>query len=279
MNKTFDLHRLGMVVRWSILSEWKGFAGGIIGLGIAIALYCLISLFTIKALGESGYMVAEELYASRVYGFIGGMAFIAFYVLASCIFSNMKTKLKRENFLMLPASNLEKFVARILLTTAGAVVGIFCSLVIGDILQFLFSLFITPGFHASITWAVVKEAALNLFSPTDNWLATIALYFFLLFAHSFATLGGTFYRKLPVLLTACTSIVLCIILGIIVNKLGEAGILNFNLNIDLSRGNTTDICFTATIAIVFLALSAFNYWASYKVFCRMQIICNKWLNL
>lgn len=268
-----------MVVRWSILSEWKGFAGGIIGLGIAIALYCLISLFTIKALGESGHMVAEELYASRGCGFIGGIAFIAFYVLASCIFSNMKTKLKRENFLMLPASNLEKFVARILLTTAGAVVGIFCSLVIGDILQFLFSLFITPGFHASITWAVVKEAALNLFSPTDNWLATIALYFFLLFAHSFATLGGTFYRKLPVLLTACTSIVLCIILGIIVNKLGEAGILNFNLNIDLSRGNTTDICFTATIAIVFLALSAFNYWASYKVFCRMQIICNKWLNL
>ena len=268
-----------MVVRWSILSEWKGFAGGIIGLGIAIALYCLISLFTIKALGESGYMVAEDLYASRVCGFMGGMAFIAFYVLASCIFSNMKTKLKRENFLMLPASNLEKFVARLLLTTAGAVVEIFCSLVIGDILQFLFSLFITPGFHASITWAVVKEAALNLFSPTDNWLAAIALYFFLLFAHSFATLGGTFYRKLPVLLTACTSIVLCIILGIIVNKLGEAGILNFNLNIDLSRGNTTDICFTATIAIVFLALSAFNYWASYKVFCRMQIICNKWLNL
>ena len=268
-----------MVVRWSILSEWKGFAGGIIGLGIGIALYCLISLFTIKALGENGYMVAEDLYASRVCGFMGGMAFIAFYVLASCIFSNMKTKLKRENFLMLPASNLEKFVARILLTTAGAVVGIFCSLVIGDILQFLFSLFITPGFHTSITWAVLKEAALNLFSPTDNWLAAIALYFFLLFAHSFATLGGSFYRKLPVLLTACTSIVLCIILGIIVNQLGEAGILNFNLNIDLCRGNTTDICFTATIAIVFLALAAFNYWASYKVFCRMQIICNKWLNL
>ena len=279
MNKTFDLHRLGMVVRWSILSEWKGFAGGIIGLGIGIALYCLISLFTIKALGENVYMVAEDLYASRVCGFMGGMAFIAFYVLASCIFTNMKTKLKRENFLMLPASNLEKFVARLLLTTAGAVVEIFCSLVIGDILQFLFSLFITPGFHTSITWAVLKEAALNLFSPTDNWLAAIALYFFLLFAHSFATLGGSFYRKLPVLLTACTSIVLCIILGIIVNQLGEAGILNFNLNIDLCRGNTTDICFTATIAIVFLALSAFNYWASYKVFCRMQIICNKWLNL
>ncbi len=279
MNKTFDLHRLGMVVRWSILSEWKGFAGGIIGLGIGIALYCLISLFTIKALGENGYMVAEDLYASRVCGFMGGMAFIAFYVLASCIFTNMKTKLKRENFLMLPASNLEKFVARLLLTTAGAVVEIFCSLVIGDILQFLFSLFITPGFHTSITWAVLKEAALNLFSPTDNWLAAIALYFFLLFAHSFATLGGSFYRKLPVLLTACTSIVLCIILGIIVNQLGEAGILNFNLNIDLCRGNTTDICFTATIAIVFLALAAFNYWASYKVFCRMQIICNKWLNL
>lgn len=44
-------------------------------------------------------------------------------------------------------------------------------------------------------------------------------------SHSFATLGGTFYRKLPVLLTACTGILLSMILGYIINKLGEAGVL------------------------------------------------------
>ena len=30
---------------------------------------------------------------------------------------------------------------------------------------------------------------------------------------------------------------------------------------------------------VFLALAAFNYWASYKLFTRMQVICNKWINI
>ena len=30
---------------------------------------------------------------------------------------------------------------------------------------------------------------------------------------------------------------------------------------------------------VLLALAAFNYWASYKLFTRMQVICNKWINI
>ena len=268
-----------MVVRWSILSEWKSFTSGIVGLGIAIALYCIFALFNNKIALETGFMNAGESYRSMVSSFMGGVGFVAFYVLASCIFSNMKTKLKRENFLMLPASNLEKFVARLLLTTIGAVAGIFCSLVIGDIIQLVFSFFITPGFHTSITWAVVKTSVLGLSPSEVEWLAAIALYSFLLFAHSFATLGGTFYRKLPVLLTACTSVLLCIILGIVISKLGDTGLLDFDLNIDLSRGNLRDIYFTATIAVVFLVLSAFNYWASYKVFTRMQVICNKWINL
>lgn len=268
-----------MVVRWSILSEWKSFASGIIGLGIAIALYCIFSLFNNKIALETGFMNAGEVYRSMVSSFMGGVSFIAFYVLASCIFSNMKTKLKRENFLMLPASNQEKFVARLSLTTIGAVVGIFCSLVIGDIIQLIFSFFITPSFHTCITWAVIKAAVIGLAPSEVDWLAAIALYSFLLFAHSFATLGGTFYRKLPVLLTACTSVLLCIILGIVFSKLEDTGLLNLNLNIDLHRGNLTDIYFTATTAIVCLVLSAFNYWASYKVFTRMQVICNKWINL
>ncbi len=42
-----------------------------------------------------------------------------FYGLASCIFSNMKTKLQRESFLMLPACNLEKYAARFLMMSIG----------------------------------------------------------------------------------------------------------------------------------------------------------------
>ncbi len=284
MNKNFDLHRLGMVVRWSILSEWKHFASGIIGLSIGIALFCILTLFfnlsmTIETGGIEGIQIAKELYLSRVYGFMGANAFIAFYVLASCIFTNMKGKLKRENFLMLPASNLEKFAARLALTTIGAVIGIFCALVIGDIIQLIFSLFITPDFHVSITWPVVTNLGSSMFPSAGDELPAAALYAFLLFAHSFATLGGTLYRKLPTLLTLCTSILLCIILGIVIGKLEAAGLLNFNIHIDFSRGTFAEKCIEITAILFFLALSALNYWGAYKIFCRMQVISNKWINL
>lgn len=269
-----------MVVRWSILSEWKGFANGIIGLSIGIGLFCIMTQFSVKGLAENGilWMTSEDFYLSKIYGFMGITAFIAFYVLGTCIFTNMKTKQKRENFLMLPANNLEKFVARLLLTTIGTFVGIFCSLVIGDILQLIFSFFTTPGFHTSITWAVIKNMILAQFSP-DQPSMPIYVCAFLIFAHSFATLGGTFYRKMPTILTVCTSILLSIILGFALNELGHFIQLNANINIDFSQGTTAVYCLEAALTIISLALSAFNYWASYKIFTRMQVICNKWINL
>lgn len=39
--------------------------------------------------------------------FFGFISFMVIYILASCIFRNMKTKLQRKSFLMLPATNLE----------------------------------------------------------------------------------------------------------------------------------------------------------------------------
>ena len=91
--------------------------------------------------------------------------------------------------------------------------------------------------------------------------------------HSFATLGGTFYRKMAPLLTFVTGLVLLMVLGYAINWLGKAGLLNF----DYSEANR-NIATMVTCAF-FLALSLFNYRASYKIFTRMQVICNKWINI
>ena len=223
--------------------------------------------------------LAGHQYQVSVCMFFSVIAFIAFYVLASCIFNNMKTKLQRESFLMLPACNLEKFVARLLMMSIGVLVQLFAAVILADVIQFIFSFIITPDFHISITWAMLSHIIPTI-QPFDNdWLKWITLYSFILFSHSFATLGGTFYRKLPVLLTACTGILLIMILGYIINKLGEAGVFDFFSHINFSNGSTADYCITITASFVFLALAAFNYWASYKLFTRMQVICNKWINI
>ena len=280
MKKNFDLHRLSMVLRWDILTNWQRHLGATAGLAIGISIYCVLRLFSMRYwLNSTDVELAGHQYQVSVCMFFSVVAFIAFYVLASCIFNNMKTKLQRESFLMLPACNLEKFVARLLMMSIGALVQLFAAVILADVIQFIFSFIITPDFHISITWAVLSHIIPTI-QPFDNdWLKWITLYSFILFSHSFATLGGTFYRKLPVLLTACTGILLSIILGYTINKLGEAGVFDFFSHINFSNGSTADYCITITAFFVFLALAAFNYWASYKLFTRMQVICNKWINI
>ena len=280
MKKNFDLHRLSMVLRWDILTNWQRHLGATAGLAISISIYCVLRLFSMRYwLNSTDVELAGHQYQVSVCMFFSVIAFIAFYVLASCIFNNMKTKLQRESFLMLPACNLEKFVARLLMMSIGALVQLFAAVILADVIQFIFSFIITPDFHISITWAVLSHI-IPIIQPFDNdWLKWITLYSFILFSHSFATLGGTFYRKLPVLLTACTGILLSMILGYIINKLGEAGVFDFFSHINFSNGSTADYCITITAFFVFLTLAAFNYWASYKLFTRMQVICNKWINI
>ena len=280
MKKNFDLHRLSMVLRWDILTNWQRHLGATASLAICISIYCVLRLFSMRYwLNSTDVELAGHQYQVSVCMFFSVIAFIAFYVLASCIFNNMKTKLQRESFLMLPACNLEKFVARLLMMSIGVLVQLFAAVILADVIQFIFSFIITPDFHISITWAMLSHIIPTI-QPFDNdWLKWITLYSFILFSHSFATLGGTFYRKLPVLLTACTGILLSMILGYIINKLGEAGVFDFFSHINFSNGSTADYCITITASFVFLALAAFNYWASYKLFTRMQVICNKWINI
>lgn len=282
MKKNLDLNRLGMVIRWDVLNNWTYNLGIIAGLAICFSIANIIRLYKI-----SGFIAASheldaltDSYKKSAYMFFGFISFMVIYILASCIFRNMKTKLQRKSFLMLPATNLEKYVARFLVVTVGGLVTLLGALVISDIIQLIFSFFITPGFHISLTWPVLSHTIFAL-SPIDNsWQTILAVYSFLIFAHSFATLGGAFYRKFPVLLTACTGLALCLILGYIINELGEAGWLDFvgTLHID-EEGSSAQYCAVFTSSAVFLALAAFNYWASYKLFTRMQVICNKWINI
>lgn len=42
--KNFDLHRLSMVLRWDILTNWQRHLGATAGLTISISIYCVLRL-------------------------------------------------------------------------------------------------------------------------------------------------------------------------------------------------------------------------------------------
>lgn len=276
MNNIFDIKRLGLLMRWDLLTFWKGYTFSTLACIIAYSLYSLICLNNLKGVVmlDGTPVGTQNQYLSKESVFFGLLCFIVFYVMASCIFSNLRTKTYRENFLMLPASNKEKYMARLLLMVFLSHIELCIILFATDAIQLAFSYIINPEFHVSISWPVLK----SIFGSTlfTRWEEQDAIFYsFFIFAHSFCTLGGTFYRKMAPLFTFATGLVLFLALGYLENWMAHTGFLNFLT--PYTEGH--NYIFTTVLCIFFLAISAFNYWASYKIFSRMQVISNKWINI
>ena len=288
MNKTFDLHRFGMVLRWDLLTNWKGYFYRTAGLAIGIILLSISMLYFFL---HSYFIVEKGLdfyYECRMTGFLAAIFTLLFFVSASNIFGNMKTKLQRESFLMLPANNLEKYAARLLMMSIGSILMMMIATLIADFVQFVFSFFMTPGHHASIIGCFLSQIYKTATDTSNNpisilawqWKIDAALlgWSFLIMIYSFCLLGGTFFRKQPIILTAVSGIIIFMIIGYCGSELEEWGAFDFFKHLNYDNPGTS-LCMAIFWSVIFLALAASSLWASYKIFTLMQVICNKWINI
>ena len=200
----------------------------------------------------------------------------------------MKTKLQRENFMMLPANNLEKYAARFLMMSVGSILMMLIATLIADFVQFVLSFFMTPGYHASIIGSSLSQIYKAATNTGDNPICILAGQYkidaailgwsFLTMIYSFCLLGGTFFRKQPIILTAVSGIIIFMIIGYCGSELEEWGAFDFFKHFNYDNPGTS-LCIAIFWSVVFLGLAAFSLWASYKLFTRMQVICNKWINI
>ena len=285
MNKVLDFHRLAMVLRWDALSNWKKYVRNTLGLAFVFSFICIFYQFNWRSNGYVTYNDVKDLYLGNVSGLFMFMSFIIFFFCGSRIFINMKTKASRSLFLMLPATNMEKFISRLLYTVVGTSLMIFASWMIADIIQFVFSLFLTPGMQGSLVARTFEQLFLKNNFDSSHFVVrngtsvlgqTFPVGMFLLsltlFTHSFFTLGGTVFRKSATLLTICSSFILMFLTALI-SSFVDADVLRHL--VQSMEPNT----FGWLMVMVLLLLSVFNYWASYKLFTHMQIINNKWFNI
>ena len=289
MNKTFDLHRFGMVLRWDLLTNWKSYFYSIAGLAIGIIMLSISMLYSFP---HSHFIVEGgdlgKYYENRMTGFLVAI-FILFIFISACnIFSNMKTKLQRESFMMLPANNLEKYAARFLMMSIGSIIMMLIATLIADFVQFVLSFFMTPGYHASIIGSSLSQIYKAATDAGNNPICIFAWrckidaallgWSFLTMIYSFCLLGGTFFRKQPIILTAVSGIIIFMIIGYCGSELEEWGAFDFFKHLNYDNPGTS-LCMAIFWSVIFLALAASSLWASYKIFTRMQVICNKWINI
>lgn len=288
MNKTFDLHRFGMVLRWDLLTNWKSYFYSIAGLAIGIIMLSISMLYSFP---HSHFIVEGDLgnyYEGNMTGFLAAIVILFFFISPCNIFSNMKTNLQRENFMMLPANNLEKYAARFLMMSVGSILMMLIATLIADFVQFVLSFFMTPGYHASIIGSSLSQIYKAATNTGDNPICILAGQYkidaailgwsFLTMIYSFCLLGGTFFRKQPIILTAVSGIIIFMIIGYCGSELEEWGAFDFFKHFNYDNPGTS-LCIAIFWSVVFLALAAFSLWASYKLFTRMQVICNKWINI
>ena len=274
-NNNFQFSRLLMVMRWDMFTNLKSYLNMMLGMTFALLPFFIMQLYQLS----KQYQLFPDTIDLSYLGmsqYVLMISSIAMYMLATQIFMVMKTTGQREQFLMLPASNLEKYISRFLFSTLGAAVAMITAIVVSDLVQLIFSFVLLPGHHQSVClsimallWKIWTTFIESIDSAGALMLSLLIMTCGVL-VHSFFILCGTLFRKHTIVVSGILFIVMTYLVIYVIESV--PGTITTCL---MHGDNSWIFC----LLIAELLLAGFQYWLSYKVFTRMQVICNKWINL
>ena len=279
---TFNITRFGQALKCQYMNSRKDW---MLVFGIYFIALSFLNILFVRSssfdggdyhdvVAKHGVAYMEDAYPILIKGiavfdviFFGiGMMFCA-----SFLFYHLKKKPWCSAYLMWPASNLEKYLVSLVLNVVMAALGTIICVIIADALRVL----VDALSGRIVVWAIpmifdLKTFNLNPLIACGPFLSEILLI------HAAYILGGTLFRKQQFVLT---TIAIVIIGYIMVFTWHSPVIDNANL-FDLDeKGKSVPNAWFYVVSIGGYLLTALCYWLSYKIFCRMQVINNKWLNV
>ena len=290
-NHFFSFSRIAMVMKREIIENWKKNLYAFIGLYAAFALVVVGNMWGMSMNAENAFASPDIFFVRYCTNILGAFIFICLLgslIYASGILDNMRNKEMRISFLMLPATMLEKYVARFLMATLGFIIAAIVGMLLAEVTRYiLLPLFDLPDvFHSSALFKVFSmltidgeqafrgSYAFNMeYMP---WLGEACGWSFLIWSHSLYVLGGSFWYKRAFLKTLGTLIVISILGSIItvqiVEWIGEEGMMGLH---DWLEENFQWMTLNKLLAFggaFFSAFTMFNWWLGYKLFTRSQVI-------
>ena len=289
---SFSFNRFGKMLRWVLSVNFKR----MLGFTIAGALgWFLAEMIIIKMTGYNDPLAM--VWNISQFGVVAFLLMLVIFI--STVVYSVNSKRKREAFLMLPASNLEKFLALVFYTTIVLTLCLCLALVIGDSLRMGWMWIDGPSVgtisikfeQTGETWhwwasaipQMVDNLTPNALKANDyhysTWYTTMQLVFMLAFTlwiHSLFTLGGVYLRKYSFVLTGLFFI-LCMVL--LVKCIHTYHLTMFTSHWENGTYISEEVGTLAyVLTIVLPLLSIFNYWTSFRIFKGFQLITNKWTN-
>ena len=260
----FDFSRFRKLVRWSLTMDRRWFVKNTLSW---LVVFTLVFLFFTCVTKFNDSLAAYQACASMVL-----CTTIAILVLGpTMMFNSMQGKHDDQRLLMLPASNLEKYLVRYSywLLLLPSFVG---SFIVADLLQYLVN-WLSGHEGRMLVMQYLMSLDFNIVFPPSNvvprsLIACIILTF--VWLHSCYAVGATFFRshKHSWILTS----VALIAFGIILGSLWPHD------EISRSISSHTAVSLLRLWDVIYIFLIAFNYWLSYKFFCRQQVI-GKYVNV
>ena len=270
---TFSFSRFGWVLKRDLTENWKLNLLSIIGLYALLTVILILNLsfskpIETKIIEGIPYTQFDKFCSSLSSSLILAFLFIGYYA-SSRIMKPMQNKTTCTAYLTLPATACEKFLVRFVIVTAGFTLAYLIALILQEITyQLIIPLFDVPdNFHCTL-FSARRMGILSDFDYTMDtressyhlWLAQLCIYMEMLWAGSLFMIGGVFWRKKALLKTICVLTALILLIGI----------QNFFI-IHLRNWYNTDKNLIIASAIFFL-LILFNWWLSYRIFKRSQIV-------
>ena len=129
----------------------------------------------------------------------------------------------------------------------------------------------------SMKWAHASVDATGE-SVYSWWLMQLLVWIFCLWNHSLFIFGGSFWYKHPFLKTIGACLAVTILGGILFASSVDSGIWSFlirRVDENYPHSPQTVNGLLTIISVVFLLFTVFNWWLSYRLFTRSEVVKRK----
>lgn len=277
--ETFNIQRFGNVCTRLVMLRKREYFNIFLAITLFVALSCIFACNPFS--GEAKETLEYAYSFFQVVGSIYVFAVVLIIVNGANIIRDLKTKQQRIDELVLPATNLEKFTARVLASTVLVLILVAAGIVAGDILQMLINMLLHKGTFGSISLYATKQMysmmETNILAIENVAHKPIRFMFVLtlISSNAFYLLGGMVFRKTAWLKTTLAVIVISIALFSMF--VGYAYVVYGYTNYVVYMPEwMQESWFNITLLIV---QTCACYYFAYRIYCRLQAINTRWLNI
>jgi hypothetical protein len=302
---SFNINRFGKTFRWVLATNFRNFLAWTLGAAVGVFLMEIILIvFSIRPDGGNYIRVLDSDISP-----VCQIALLIFVLVAlSTGFADYLKKTKREAFLMLPSTNMEKYLAVVLYVTVVWSLAGFLAFAVGDTLRMAARALLYGNEWYSLVPRILEMFG-DMIRPYNDGImietipykicAPIAICGLFIWIHSTYVLGGTLLRKYTFVASSLVIILTAVLMAWMSDKfhfqffyvdnvldgqsmeaLRQSGALDANGPIPAKSVQVLHkvgvLGYFMTVALPLL--SVFNYWASFHIFKGFQLITNKWTN-